>query len=350
MDATSLPISPLKRRQIQGDTVFSPSLSLYKMKTAATKSLQHQSVQHRGQPLDPFVVCSPLVCRTHGSIKLLNEHEYEYEHEKDTVTSTPSAGIYDANLVNVNPTPEIFDSIEMEILDFMSSNMAESGEQEQVRQASLVHAQQTPRGNQPKEGRAGIRTRSRFQPSQKYEKVWEDNNPPSAAAKTRHSAAKARSTRFNEQEQTSLDVSLLKRSSESTGKRVKITKKRAVRMSRRPSPAVSTNKRSSKRKTNAKSSTQVVNTCITPSKVDVLFGRSGKAKTHNTKFREEINKFAGRYRGTAGNKKKISAEVINAVKGYGGRFLAFDDGSWQEVDDSRAMTKVSQGKSLLSSI
>ena len=286
--------------------------------------------------------------RTHSSIKLL--HEHEYEHEKDTATSTPSAGIYDANLVNVNPTPEIFDNIEMEILDFMSSNMAESGEQEQVRQASLVHAQQTPQGNQPKEGRAGIRTRSRFQPSQKYEKVWEDNNPPSAAAKTRHSAAKARSTRFNEQEQTSLDVSLLKRSSESTGKRVKITKKRAVRMSKRPSPAVSTSNRSSKRKTNAKSSTQVVNTCITPSKVDVLFGRSGKAKTHNTKFREEINKFAGRYRGTAGNKKKISAEVINAVKGYGGRFLAIDDGRWHEVDDSRAMTKVSQGKSLLSSI
>ncbi len=358
MSATSLAFSPIKsQRQIQGDTVFSPSLSPYKMKTTITKYYQHQSNQHQGQPVDPFVVCSPLVCRTHSSIKLVHEHEYEheyeYEHEKDTATSTPSAGIYDANLVNVNPTPEIFDSIEMEILDFMSSNMAETGEQEQeqVRQASLVHAQKTPRGNQPKEGRAGIRTRSRFQPSQKYEKVWEDNNPPSAAAKARHSAAKARSTRFNEQEQTSLDVSLLKRSSESTGKRVKITKKRAVRMSKRPSPAVLTNNRSSKRKSNAKSSSQVVNTCITPSEVDVLFGRGGKAKTHNTKFREEINKFADRYHQVARDEKgKISAEVINAVKGCGGRFLAFDDGSWHEVDDSRAMTKVSQGKSLLSSI
>ena len=137
------------------------------MKTTITKYHQHQSVQHRGQPLDPFVVCSPLVCHTHSSIKLL--HEHEYEHEKDTATSTPSAGIYDANLlVNVNPTPEIFDSIEMEILDFMSSNTAKSGEQVQVRQAPLVHVPHTPRGNRPKEGKAGIRARSRFQP----DKVW----------------------------------------------------------------------------------------------------------------------------------------------------------------------------------
>ena len=157
------------------------------MKTAATKSPQNQSIQHRGQSVDPFVVCSPLVCRTHSSIKLL--HEHEYEHEKDTATSATShlTGINDdSNLVNVNPTPEIFDSIEMEILDFMSSNMAESGEQEQVRQEVPLALNPTPyptQGNRPKEGRAGIGTRSRSQPSQKHDKVWEDNNPPSAAAK-----------------------------------------------------------------------------------------------------------------------------------------------------------------------
>ena len=74
--------------------------------------------------------------------------ELHHEHEKDATTSTSYLAVTDDD----NPITQIFDS-------------------------------------RLNESTAGIKTRNRFQPSQNSEKVWEDNNPPSASAKARHPAA-----------------------------------------------------------------------------------------------------------------------------------------------------------------
>eukprot|EP00574_Skeletonema_japonicum_P009776 CAMPEP_0201713228 /NCGR_PEP_ID=MMETSP0593-20130828/146_1 /ASSEMBLY_ACC=CAM_ASM_000672 /TAXON_ID=267983 /ORGANISM="Skeletonema japonicum, Strain CCMP2506" /LENGTH=111 /DNA_ID=CAMNT_0048202343 /DNA_START=53 /DNA_END=388 /DNA_ORIENTATION=- len=93
---------------------------------------------------------------------------------------------------------------------------------------------------------------------------------------------------------------------------------------------------------NAKSNCHV-DASTTPTAVDVLFGRGGETSNHNIKFRDEVTKFVDRYReATRSGKTIVAEEVVKAVKGYGGRFLALDDGSWYEVDDKRARMKVSQ--------
>ena len=169
----------LKRHQSHGDTSFSPSLTPYKMNNAGSNSPRHQPIQHQGRPSDPFIVCSPLECRTDSSIKL------NHENEKDTTTSASYlAGIDDVtNLVNINRTPQILDSVEIgHRFDFMSSNMAMSGKQV-LKEAPPVHAPYPIQGHRLNEGRAGIRTRNSFQPSREQAKVWEDNTLPSAAPK-----------------------------------------------------------------------------------------------------------------------------------------------------------------------
>ncbi|KAL7490562.1 hypothetical protein ACHAWT_000128 [Skeletonema menzelii] len=305
------------------------------MNNAASNSPRHQPIQHQGRPSDPFIVFSPLVCRIDSSIKIKLNNVHENEKENTTSTSY-LAGIDDVTKLGVH---QIIDDFETGAIDFMSSNMVMSGKQV-LEEAPPVHAPYPIQGHRLNEGRAGIRTRNRFQPSQNYEKIWEDNDPPSAAAKARHSAVKSRSSRSNEQ--ISLDKSLHNSSAHGTGKGVKVTKRKAVCLSSKPTPLIATKHLSSRSKSNSKRNTQV-DTSITPTEVDVLFGRGGRAVTHNTKFREEVKKFADRYRRVGRDDKAIvSTEVINAVKGYGGRFLAFDDGSWHEVDDSRAMLKVSQ--------
>ena len=88
---------------------------------------------------------------------------------------------------------------------------------------------------------------------------------------------------------------------------------------------------------------------ITPTEVDVLFGRGGKIHKHNSRFREELAKYANQYHQVKDSKRRdkqlICLQVVHAVQGYGGRFLAVDNnGYWHEVDDRKAATKVGQGE------
>eukprot|EP00984_Skeletonema_dohrnii_P006971 scaffold2482_cov145-Skeletonema_dohrnii-CCMP3373.AAC.4 len=82
---------------------------------------------------------------------------------------------------------------------------------------------------------------------------------------------------------------------------------------------------------------------ITPTDVDVLFGRGGNIDAHNTKFREQVRKYVDRYQQAARDEKTIvSTELVNSVKGYGGRFPALDNGSWYEVDDKKAKLELAR--------
>ena len=247
-------------------------------------------------------------------------------------------------LADIGPTAHMLDSFEIENnpIDYMPSPNL-SGKQ-MGEEASVLHApsHSKRKDNEAplmKEGRTGIRTRNHFQPSPEYVKVWEDITPPSAAAKRRHLAVKAKSKRSNEQ--ISSTQALLKTPTGSAGK-VVLVQKEIIEAKRRKVVC-----RSSPSNSDAKSHTRV-DTPITPTDLDVQFGRGGESNVRNKKFHLELTQFINRYRqGTRTEKTIIAIEVVNAVKGYGGRFLALDKGEhggWYEVDDRKARTKVGQGE------
>ena len=345
MSSTFIFISPIKRRQCGTAFTFTSPLSsnnTNQLCAAPSKYHHQQSGQYQRVPFHPSIVCSPLVCRS-------NKLKLQHQHEEDTTTSTSSLADTDdvVSLINIESTSHMLDSFEIGYNHIDS--MYTSGDPTR-KEAPLVTAQYPSTGNGNgglliNEGRAGIRTRNHFQPSRKYEKVWEDIAPPSTAAKTRHSDVKARSKRCNEQ--ISLEQSLLKTSAGSAGKEEYVQKKtieskktKVVHLSSKPA-VTATKHRSTLCTSNAKST----DAPITPTDVDVLFGRGGMTNTHNTKFREQVRKYVDRYQQAARDEKTIvSTELVNTVKGYGGRFLALDNGSWYEVDDKKAKLKVSQGK------
>ena len=124
---------------------------------------------------------------------------------------------------------------------------------------------------------------------------------------------------------------------------IEAKKLKVMHFSSKPA-VIATKHRSTLSNSNAKST----DAPITPTDVDVLFGRGGNINAHNTKFREQVRKYVDRYQQVARDEKTIvSTELVNTVKGYGGRFLALDNGSWYEVDDKKAKLKVSQGKCTL---
>ena len=197
MSSTFIFISPIKRRQCC--TAFTSPLSSNNMNqlcAAPSKYHHQQSGHYQRVPFHPSIVCSPLVCRS-NKLKL--------QHEEDTTTSTSSLADTDdvVSLINIESTSHMLDSFEIGYNHIDS--MYTSGDPTR-KEAPLVTAtaQYPSKGNGNgglliKECRVGIRTRNHFQPSRKYEKVWEDITPPSTAAKTRHSDVKARSKRINEQ-------------------------------------------------------------------------------------------------------------------------------------------------------
>eukprot|EP00985_Skeletonema_marinoi_P006665 scaffold2893_cov225-Skeletonema_marinoi.AAC.3 len=339
MSSTFIFISPIKRRQC--GTAFTSPLSSNNMNqlcAAPSKYHHQQSGQYQRVPFHPSIVCSPLVCRS-NKLKL--------QHEEDTTTSTSSLADTDdvVSLINIESTSHMLDSFEIGYNHIDS--MYTSGDPTR-KEAPLVTAQYPSKGNGNgglliKEGRVGIRTRNHFQPSRKYEKVWEDIAPPSTAAKTRHSDVKARSKRCNEQ--ISLEQSLLNTSAGSAGKEVHVQKKpleskktKVVHLSSKP--AVTATKHRSTLPLLCTSNAKSTDAPITPTDVDVLFGRGGNINAHNTKFREQVGKYVDRYQQVARDEKTIvSTELVNTVKGYGGRFLASDNGSWYEVDDKKAKLK-----------
>ena len=247
-----------------------------------------------------------------------------------------------SHLADTDDVPHVLDSFDIGYnpIDSMPSKMSLFGEQ-----APLLH--DDCEGHLFKESRSGIRTRSRFQPSHKCAtKIWEDIAPPSAAARARHLAVKTRASCFSDQTSQPLLKGSTESAGKSVGKVVHVHKKRFEAKKRRvvhQPDAATIKSRSSQTISNVKSNCRV-DASITPTEKDVLFGRGGGTNTHNIKFREEVSKFVHRYREATRSEKAIVAkEVVNVVKRYGGRFLALTDGSWYEVDDKRATTKVGQG-------
>lgn len=78
---------------------------------------------------------------------------------------------------------------------------------------------------------------------------------------------------------------------------------------------------------------------------DVLCGRDRYIHAHpgNRRFRHLVHMFREQYQGAQhrDTKTSITLEIVDMVKGYGGRFLKQDNGRWREVDRSYAHEKVS---------
>lgn len=342
MPSMFISFSPINRRLNRPHcSLFTPLASSYTTKqlfAPQPKSLQQQFGQQRRATLfQQFIVCSPLVCCS-------NRLQSNGSEEDTLLSKSPQTDTADVvSLADISL--DIFE-IDCDHNDSMTSTLDLSGEQ----MSEAPH----PKGNDNEDHLieewmkgTGIRTRKRFQPSPKYDNVWEDITPPSAAAKTRHLAIKAKAERCSEQ-RLSVEQSLLKTPTGIAGKVNHVpsatTKKRVVSLSSKP--AVATSKHySSQNNSKTKRNTRV-DTPITPTDVDVLFGRGGRTNIHNAKFREEVTKFVNRYHQVSRYEKmKVSTEIVNSVKGNGGRFLALDKlGSWYEVDDKKAIVKTSQGE------
>ena len=101
---------------------------------------------------------------------------------------------------------------------------------------------------------------------------------------------------------------------------------------------------------NSKNKTHINNdhTIIsTPTPVDVICGRGGKANTHpgNISFRDEAKKLRSWYESSSKSEKfTISSFLVDVVRERGGRFLKRDanTGGWLECDGNDVRKKASQ--------
>ena len=83
-----------------------------------------------------------------------------------------------------------------------------------------------------------------------------------------------------------------------------------------------------------------------PAPLDVLMGREKISQEHTGNFRynQIIHSRLEKYEsGTKQEKTQMATEVLEVVKGSGGRFLKLESGSWVQVDDRVAREKVSNG-------
>jgi hypothetical protein len=81
-----------------------------------------------------------------------------------------------------------------------------------------------------------------------------------------------------------------------------------------------------------------------PAPLDVLMGREKIAQEHTGNFRynQIIQSRLEKYdNGTRQEKTQMATEILEVVKGYGGRFLKLESGSWVQVNDLVAREKVS---------
>ena len=81
-----------------------------------------------------------------------------------------------------------------------------------------------------------------------------------------------------------------------------------------------------------------------PGPVDVLLGRDKMALCHTGNFRysQVIQEYHERYDSASRNEKTVIAtEIVEKVKGYGGRFLKAHSMGWTVVEDKIAREKVS---------
>ena len=86
---------------------------------------------------------------------------------------------------------------------------------------------------------------------------------------------------------------------------------------------------------------------VEPSEADVLLGRGGRTNNHpgNKRYLEAKDSMQERYLAADKNgKTPISQELVDIVKGWGGRFLKLDapTNRWYEIDNTTARKKCSQ--------
>eukprot|EP00578_Thalassiosira_sp_NH16_P028334 CAMPEP_0181102336 /NCGR_PEP_ID=MMETSP1071-20121207/14261_1 /TAXON_ID=35127 /ORGANISM="Thalassiosira sp., Strain NH16" /LENGTH=355 /DNA_ID=CAMNT_0023185303 /DNA_START=8 /DNA_END=1075 /DNA_ORIENTATION=+ len=102
------------------------------------------------------------------------------------------------------------------------------------------------------------------------------------------------------------------------------------------------------KKTKGTAKNALTGTTCWPREFDVLGGRGGGTNRHsgNVMFREEARRLKHIYQDSNTKKEEkniISKELVQKVKGYGGRFLVPGDrGIWYEMDDRRAREKAKQ--------
>ena len=82
-----------------------------------------------------------------------------------------------------------------------------------------------------------------------------------------------------------------------------------------------------------------------PGPYDVLVGRGKFIQDHpgNFRYRHVIENHMLRYEQSSKRVEKtnLTSEIVQVVKGYGGRFLKQENGGWIEIDDESARDKVS---------
>ena len=292
------------------------SISISPIKLASAKSnLPHllappsELFQHQLTPTNQFVVCSPLV-------RSSNSNRIQYGEDAVLSTSTPA-------------DTDTGDD------DDEDTSLLDSFEIEHNPIYGIKGVPNLPCGR--------IKTRKKFEPSLHY-KVWEDITPPFETAKARYVS------NSNMDMAVSPGRKALKQSPTNHKRDVKKlvhVKKVVSETKKRRANVAATKKKNHSSVSKVKGGPRPrVDTSITPTEVDVLFGRGARTTMHNIKFREEVGKYVNRYQlAPKSEKAHVSNDLINGVKGYGGRFLAKDSrGCWYEVDDTTARLKASQGK------
>jgi hypothetical protein len=91
----------------------------------------------------------------------------------------------------------------------------------------------------------------------------------------------------------------------------------------------------------------IVNVLIAPTDKDVLLGRGGHARHHigNLYYLKVKTDLQDRYfKAKCSEKTRISQELVDIVRGRGGRFLKYNKfvGKWYEVENDMARGKASQ--------
>lgn len=342
--------SPIKSRR----SSFTPNRVPRLIAPPSDDNLQLQ--QRQQNSYQQFITCSPLVCPSNANASRLQCKDDGIDAAVTTPNTLHDTGD-DAKLLGSNShTTHLLDSFDIEdgLVDGMALVPEFSGGHVS-KETSLIEECEKKNGDggvvlHVSSERTGIRTRQRFEPSPAYNVLEDSAPPPFAAVKARHLSSKGESKKSSHHMALRGGALL---TTPSNRKRKSDVRKAAEKTKKRSStppssaPAAKSQHRSPSKIGKGKGVHR--DTLITPTEVDVLFGKGGKINKHNSRFREEVAKYANQYHQVQDSKRRdkqlICLQVVHAVQGYGGRFLAIDNnGYWHEVDDRKAATKVGQGE------
>ena len=338
--------SPVKSRR----SSFTPNLVPHLIAPPSYDNLQLQ--QRQQNAYKQFITCSPLVCPSNANASRLQCKDDGMDAALTTPNTLHDTGDY-AKLVDSNsPTTYLLDSFDIEEGLDGTALVPEFSGGHASKETSLIEECEKKNSDggvvvQVTSKRTGIRTRQRFEPSPAYSVLEDSAPPPFAAVKARHLSSKGKSKK------SSHHLALRGGALLTTPYRKSNVRKAAEKTKKRSSappgsaPAAKSQHRSPSKIGKGKGAQR--DTLVTPTEVDVLFGKGGKINKHNSRFREEVAKYVDQYHQVQDSKRRdkqlICLQVVHAVQGYGGRFLAIDNnGYWHEVDDRKAATKVGQGE------